>query len=231
MNKFVLAFPVPVEQKETFKITEHVQVAPDANTLMIPGCSVSFSVARTEPMAKLSDVFREHVDLSEDDAKKIDSHRSLFFLIGTLKNADDLRMVNSAVLKMFDAGATGVYMQHSGTAWIADAFREEIGDDSLPMDPWINFVESEDVLYTLGLEVFGLPDLCISRKAGSDDELRDILGVVADTLFVDGLSSKSGTEVDAGDFGKYTLRAEMSSPFAKDSPEYNKNGIMRLAKN
>jgi hypothetical protein len=122
-------------------------------------------------------------------------------------------------------------MQQSGTAWIADSFREEIGDDSLPMDPWINFVESEDVLYTLGLEVFGLPDLCISRKAGSDDELRDILGVVADTLFVDGLSSKSGTEVDAGDFGKYTLRAEMSSPFAKDSPEYNKNGIMRLAKN
>ena len=97
-----------------------------------------------------------------------------------------------------------------------------------------NAVKVAEEIYKMGIpavEVFGLPDLCISRKAGSDDELRDILGVVADTLFVDGLSSKSGTEVDAGDFGKYTLRAEMSSPFAKDSPEYNKNGIMRLAKN
>lgn len=231
MNKFILAFPVPVKRTEAFKITEHVQVTADTTALMIPGCTVSFSVARTDYLARLSDVFREHSVLSDEEAKAIDSHCSLIFLLGTLKNADDLRMVNSAILKMFDAGATGVYMQHSGTAWIANAFREELGDGDLPMDPWINFVESEDVLYTLGLEVFGLPDLCISRKAGSDDELRDILGVVADTLFVDGLSSKSGTVVDADAYGKFTLRAEITSPFAKDAPEYNKNGIMRLVKN
>ena len=105
-------------------------------------------------------------------------------------------MVNTAILKVLAAGATGVYMQQSGTAWTADAFREELDDGEFPMDPWINFVESADMLYTLGLEVFNSPDLCISRTNGSPEELRNILSVVADSIFVDGISSKSGTEVD-----------------------------------
>lgn len=230
MNKFVLAFPIPVPVEEPFAITEIVQVAPDAKTLMVPGCSVAFDVVRHKATAGLSEIFKEHQAISAEDASAIDAHKSLLFLLGSVKSADDLRMVNSAILKMFAAGATGVYMQQSGTAWTANGFREELDDAEFPMDPWINFVEGADVLYTLGLETFGLPDLCISRTGGDAEELRNILAVVADTLFVDGVSSKSGTEVDGGDAGMFTLRAESKSPFAKDSPEFNRQGIMRLVK-
>ena len=233
MNKFILAFPVPVKRTETFKITDIVQVTADTNTLMIPGCTVPFSVARTDSLARLSDVFQEHCLLSAEDAKRIDSHGSLIFLLGTIKSSDDLNMVNSAIKKMFDAGAIGVYMQHSGTAWVAMEFCEELGDESCPMSPWINYVEKDDVLYTLGLEVFGLPDLCVSRKVLPESEaesLEFLLETAADALFIDGVSSKSGTEVDLYEFGKFTLRAELSGPYAKDSPEYNKNGTMRLVK-
>jgi len=230
MNQFVLAFPIPAAVAEVFPITEVAQVAADAKTLMIPGCSVAFNVVRHEAQPGLSEIFKEHHEVSDEDAKAIDAHRSLLFLLGNVKSADELRMVNGAILKVLAAGATGVYMQQSGTAWTAGGFREELGDAEFPMDPWINFVESDDVLYTLGLETFGLPDLCIGRKAASEEEARDILGVAADTLFVDGLSSKSGTEVDAGDAGKFTLRAETKSPFPKDAPEFNKRGVMRLVK-
>ena len=227
MNKFILAFPVPVKRTDTFKITEHVQVTADTTALMIPGCTVSFSVARTDYLARLSDVFREHSVLSDEEAKAIDSHCSLIFLLGTLKNADDFLMVNSAILKMFDAGAIGVYMQQSGTAWVADHFREEIGDGD--MYPWINYLEKDDSFYTLGLEVFGLPDLCFSRKMFDEgEEYEFFLSHVATLMFMEGVPSKSGTVVDADAYGKFTLRAEITSPFAKDAPEYNKNGIMRL---
>ena len=230
MNQFVLAFPIPVAVADPFKITDVVSLSADAKNLLVPGCNLNFNVVRNAAAAGLSDIFREHREISAEEAGAIDSHKSLLFLLGSLKSADELRMVNTAILKLLAAGAKGVYMQHSGTAWTADAFREELGDAEFPMDPWINFVESADVLYTLGLEVFGLPDLCISRSNGPQEDLENILSVVADTIFVDGVSSKSGTEVDGGEFGTFTLRAETKSPFAKDSPEFNRQGIMRLVR-
>ena len=230
MNRFVLAFPIPVGVAEPFKITDVASVVADAKNLLVPGCNVRFDVVRNAPAAGLSDIFKEHREISAEEAGAIDSHKSLLFLLGSLKSADELRMVNTAILKVLAAGATGVYMQQSGTAWTAAAFREELGDAEFPMDTWINFVESADVLYTLGLEVFGLPDLCISHTNGAQEELENILSVVADSIFVDGVSSKSGTEVDAGDAGVFTLRAETKSPFAKDAPEFNRQGIMRLVR-
>ena len=230
MNRFVLAFPIPVAPADVFPLTETVSVAADAKTLLVPGCAVNFEVVRNPPAPGLSGIFAEHRELAAGEASAIDSHKSLLFLLGTLKSADDLKMVNNAILKVLAAGATGVYMQQSGTAWTADAFREELDDGEFPMDPWINFVESADMLYTLGLEVFNSPDLCISRTNGSPEELRNILSVVADSIFVDGISSKSGTEVDGGECGTFTLRAEQKSPFPKDSPEFNRQGIMRLLK-
>jgi len=230
MNRFVLAFPIPVAAAEVFPLTETVSVAADTKTLLVPGCAVNFEVVRNAPAPGLSGIFAEHKEISAEESAAIDAHKSLLFLLGSLKSADDLKMVNTAILKMLSAGATGVYMQQSGTAWTADAFREELDDGEFPMDPWINFVESDDMLYTLGLEVFNMPDLCIARSNGTPEELRNILSVVADTIFVDGISSKSGTEVDAGDSGVFTLRSELKTPFSKDSPEFNRQGTMRLSK-
>jgi hypothetical protein len=97
------------------------------------------------------------------------------------------------------------------------------------MYPWINYLEKDDSFYTLGLEVFGLPDLCFSRKMFDEgEEYEFFLSHVATLMFMEGVPSKSGTVVDADAYGKFTLRAEITSPFAKDAPEYNKNGIMRL---
>lgn len=230
MNQFVLAFPIPVAASEIFSVTENVQVAPDAKTVVLPGCSVQFNVVRNGAAAGLSEIFAEHREISSEEKSAIDGHKSLLFLLGIVKNADELRMVNGAILKVLAAGATGVYMQHSGTAWTDMGFREELDDGEFPMDPWINFVESADTLYTLGLETFALPDLCISKSVGQTEELHDVLGVVADSIFVDGISSKSGSEVDGGDAGSFVLRQEIKSPFPKTAPEFNKQGIMRLVK-
>ena len=231
MNSFVLAFPLNVAVDAPFTVVPGVAVEKETQSLMVPGCTIMFKVVRRDAVSGLSEVFKEHQEISAEESAAIDGHKSLLFLLGSLKSAADLAMVNTAILKILSAGALGVYMQQSGAAWTQSAFREELGDAEFPMDPWMNFLEGAGVLYTLGLETFGLPDLCISCKEGSrDQDCRDILSFAADALFVDGIGSKSGTEVDCGELGTYVLRQETKSPFGKDDPEFNRRGIMRLLK-
>ena len=229
MNQFVLAFPIPVAVDEIFSITENVKVAADTKMVMIPGCSVQFNVVRQPASPDVLDIFKERNDLTEDEEKAIVAHKSLLFLLGNVKSMNDVEMVNSAISKMFAAGAIGVYMQQSGTAWTADAFDDQFGDGEYPMDAWINIIEGEDekTLYTLGLAVFTLPDLCISTSIEDPEEA---LLMAADSLFGDGIPAKSGSIIDWGDDEKYVLRQELKGLFSKDAPEYNKQGLLRILK-
>ena len=227
MNQFVLAFPIPVADNEPFAITETVQVNADTKTLMIPGCSVQFNVVRQGASADLLEIFKERNDLTENEEKAIVDHKSLLFLLGNVKTMDDVEMVNSAILKVLNAKAAGVYMQQSGTAWTAKAFEEQFGDCDYPMDPWINILDSGDTLYTLGLAVFTLPDLCISSTIEDPEEA---LLMAADSLFGDSIPAKSGSVIDWGDDEKYVLRQELKGLFSKDAPEYNKQGVLRIVK-
>ena len=93
MNRFVLAFPIPVAVDEPFAITETVQVNADTKTLMIPGCSVQFNVVRQGASADLLSIFKERNDLTEDEEKAIVAHKSLLFLLGNVKTMDDVEMV------------------------------------------------------------------------------------------------------------------------------------------
>jgi hypothetical protein len=229
MNQFVLAFPIPVSADETFAITENVKVAADAKTVMIPGCSVQFNVVRQPAMADVLEIFKDHCELNAEEEKAIASHKSLLFLLGNVKSMNDVEMVNTAILKMFTAGATGVYMQQAGTAWAEDEFRDTLGTGEYPLDPWINIIEGEDEksLYTLGLATFTLPDLC---TATTDLDPEELLLMAAHSLFDGEVPAKSGSVIDWGEGEKYVLRQELKGLFSKDAPEYNKQGLLRIVK-
>ncbi|PWJ71924.1 MULTISPECIES: hypothetical protein [unclassified Fibrobacter] len=227
MPQFILAFPMNVGVADNIVINENVSIAADAKSVMIPGCGVMFNVVRKDAVPQLLDIFKEHQDISAEAAAAIEQHKSLLFLLGEAKSIEDVTQVNMAILKLFSAGAQGVYMQQSGAAWSVDGFRDELGDGEYPMDPWINFVEHGDLIYTLGLACFALPDLSISS---SIEEAQEALLLAADSLFGDGIPAKSGSEVDLGDDEVYVLRSETKIPFPKDSPEFNKGGILRLNK-
>lgn len=229
MNQFVLAFPLPVAVNEAFAVTETLKIAADAKTVMIPGCSVLFNVVRQPSSADVLDIFKEHCELTAEEEQSLSAHRSLLFLLGNVKCMNDVEMVNVAILKMFTAGAMGVYMQQSGTAWTANEFRDTLGTGEYPMDPWINIIEGEDEksLYTLGLATFTLPDLCTSTSMQDPEEL---LMMAAHSLFDGEVPAKSGSVLDWGEGEKYVLRQELKGLFSKDAPEYNKQGVMRIVK-
>ena len=227
MNKFVLAFPLPVAVDKIFAITENVKIAADTKTVMIPGCSVQFNVVRQGASPELLDIFKERNDLTEEEEKSIAAHKSLLFLLGNVKSMEDVRMVNVAITKMFEAKAVGVYMQESGTSWTADAFYDVLGAGEYPMDPWINIIQGEETLYTLGLATFTLPDLSISTSIEDPEEA---LMMAAHSLFDGEVPAKSGSVLDWGEGEKYVLRQELKGLFSKDAPEYNKQGLLRIVK-
>ncbi|MCQ2097924.1 MAG: DUF4261 domain-containing protein [Fibrobacter sp.] len=212
---------------DSIVVNETVTIAADTKSVIIPGCSVMFNVVRKEAVPGLVDIFKEHQDISAEAAAAIEQHKSLLFLLGEVKSIEEVSQVNMAVLKIFTAGAQGVYMQQSGAAWSVEGFRDEVGDGEYPMDPWINLVENEGILYTLGMACFALPDLSISTTIEDPEEA---LLLAADTIYGDGIPAKSGSEVDWGDDEVYVLRQETKIPFPKDSPEFNKGGILRLNK-
>lgn len=227
MPQFILAFPLNIAKEEPFKVTEFVTIAPDASSVLIPGCGVQFKVVRQPATPELSGIFAGEGELSVEESAALDVHKSLLFLLGEVKSIEDVTQVNMAILKMFTAGALGVYMQQSGTAWSPSKFREMLGDAEFPMDPWINFVEGENVVYTLGMATFALPDLCVAKTV---ENAESALLMAADALFGDGIPAKSGSEIDLGEGEVFTLRAEAKNPFPKDAPEYNKQGVMRIVK-
>lgn len=228
MPQFILAFPLMKEVGEPIAVTETVILAAETTSAIIPGCSVMFKVVRKEHVDGLADIFKEHQeDVPDEDAAAIEAHKSLLFLVGEVKNIEEVEQVNQAILKLLKAGALGVYMQQSGTAWTADGFREELDDGEYPMDPWINFVEAGETLYTLGLATFMLPDLCVATTVENPQQA---LLLSADSLFGDGVPAKSGSEINCGEGERYVLRQEAKSPFPKDAPEYNKQGVLRLVK-
>lgn len=227
MPQFILAFPMNCNVSESIAVTETLSIAADSKTVIIPGCGVQFNVVRKEAVPGLVDIFKEHQDISAEAATAIEQHKSLLFLLGEVKSIEDVTQVNMAILKLFNAGAQGVYMQQSGAAWSVEGFRDEVGDGEYPMDPWINLVENEGILYTLGMACFALPDLSISTTIEDPEEA---LLLAADTIYGDGIPAKSGSEVDWGDDEVYVLRQETKIPFPKDSPEFNKGGVLRLNK-
>lgn len=237
MSQFVLAFPISVSADETFAITDIVKVAADTKTVMIPGCSVQFNVVRQPASSEVLDLFKENCELTEDEEKSLAAHKSLLFLLGNVKCMNDVEMVNTAILKVLAAGASGVYMQHSGAVWTANGFRESLGTGEYPMDPWINLItledENEKSLYSVGLATFALPDLCTSTKVGSSTtalEPEDLISMAAHSLFDGDVPAKSGSVLDWGEGEKYVLRQELKGLFSKSSPDYNKQGLLRIVK-
>ena len=225
MPQFILAFPMNCSADENVVLGEALTISSETKTAIIPGCSVMFNVVRKDAVQGLVDIFKEHQDISPEVASTIEQHKSLLFLLGEVKSMEEVSQVNMAILKIFSAGGLGVYMQQSGAAWSEEDFRKELGDGEYPMDPWINFVEHGDLIYTLGMACFALPDLSISN---SNEEAQEALLLAADILFGDGVPAKSGSAVDVGEGEVYVLRQETKVPFPKDSPEYNKGGVLRL---
>jgi hypothetical protein len=169
------------------------------------------------PFPQISAVFAGHSQISPETAAALDAHQSLHFEEGVLTNKADFFAAEQLIERQLQNGALGVYMEHSGAAWAASAWESALPDEPT-LESWLNWIERDGVLYSLGMEVFGLPDLCAPLRLGASDELREALTAIADALFFEGLKTLP------------ELQKEPDKLHGPDDPYHNPRGRFRLLK-
>ncbi len=219
MRNFIIALPLPA----SFEIS-----LPEKGTVWtLPGCSVALTPSLQPRVDALESVFEEHAPLENEERTAIQNHDRLFFIQGTLRIPEDFQSLNRALNSLLEKGALGVYMEHSGTAFSRNHFRELL--ENAPMEAWLNFVEKEHYLYTLGMETFGLADLRISFRERETETARELLLSAAELLFTERLPVESGFRLELSEGEEIEFRKAAESLYRKTDFEYNRNGIWNLA--
>lgn len=227
MKPFTIAFPLPVSKEDAPKfLLEKLNIDTGKKQMMLPGSSILFEPILQGAAAGLETVFSEHFALSAEEAAAIAAHKSLFFLQFFIKTDAEFETFLSVAKKILEAGALGVYVENSGCAWSRKAFENLISGD-VPLEAFINFVETSDSMFTLGMEPFGAPDICIATKNDNLD-LRAVLISAADSIVLDGADFSSGTKWKDDADNEFEFKNESKPPFAKNSPEWNAQGYVRL---
>ncbi len=229
MRTFIIAFPLPVAEGDAPQFLEKVQIRSTSGMLVIPGCTLTFEAFLKPAVSGLIEVFAENGELSTEESAAIASHKSLFFIKGTVTTPETLKEVNKVVSNMLANGALGVYFQNSGAAWTAASFAE-CEPENYPMDPWLNYIETQNDIFTLGMESFGLPDICVSKLIDKEDAVKDLLSSTADALFIEKFAADTGAVIEIGEGERFEMMKESRMPFKKTDPEFNKQGAWRLTR-
>lgn len=227
MRTFIIAFPLPVTEADAPAFLEKVQIRSTSGMLVIPGCTLTLEAFLKPAVSGLQEIFAENQALSAEEAAALSAHKSLFFIKGTVTTADTLKEMNKVISNLLAIGAAGVYFQNSGSAWTARGFAE-CEPEEYPMDPWLNYVETASDVFTLGMESFGLPDICVSNVIDKMDAIKDLLSSTADALFIEKFEADTGAVIEIGEGERFEMMKEARLPFKKTDPEYNKQGAWRL---
>lgn len=217
MNTFILVFPFSEENESLIE-----------GPFMMPGCSVSLMGKKQPPVNGVAEIFSEHALLAKEEFEAIQNHKLLYSIQGEFKTEQEFNALNQVIISILNEGALGVYMEHSGAAWSKASFLEWVEHEEM-MSAWLNFIETNDDLYTLGMESFGRPDLCIRLHHGEKMDLQGTLVEVAESLFLEESVFETGATIELESTSiRYHIRKEPYQPYRKDDPEYNRKGVWRL---
>lgn len=217
MNTFILVFPFS-EENESLK----------EGPFMRPGCSVSLIGKKQPAVNGVAEIFSEHALLAKEEFEAIQNHKLLYSIQGEFKTEQEFNALNQVIISILNEGALGVYMEHSGAAWSKASFLEWVEHEEM-MSAWLNFIETNDDLYTLGMESFGRPDLCIRLHHGEKMDLQGTLVEVAESLFLEESVFETGATIELESTSiRYHIQKEPYQPYRKDDPEYNRKGVWRL---
>ena len=227
MKSFVIAFPLPFSLQEAPEFLQSkLNLDTSKERVMVAGSSIFYKPILQNAVADLAAIFAEHSPLSSEESAEIAAHKSLLFLEFSVQSADEFESFLTFAKKILEDGALGVYSENSGAAWSAKTFTEIVNGD-VPLEAFVNFVETADSMFTLGLEPFAAPDFCISLKDEKLDH-RAILISAADAVVFDGQDAASGAKWKNENNQIFEFKNELTPPFKKGSAEWNAEGYRRL---
>ena len=216
MKSFILMFPF---QTASISFPE--------GSFIFPGSSIDFLGKIQNAAPDIDVLFHEHSPLEAEEIADFKKHQSLYFLKGSFKSLEEFNALNKVILNILNEGALGVYMEHSGTAWSKQAFIESYNEEDF-FSLWLNFIQKEDTLFSLGMAAFDRADLCIRIGDESLESRQDTLLTLAESLFLEESTFETGVILELGENESYRLLKETNVLFNKKDLEFNPKGVWRL---
>lgn len=230
MNQFILCFPLHVSSEHIFDWMieqELIVQKPEQDELWIKGVTFPFTFQLQAQSTEIVTAFEEHHPITEEERKQLNIHQSLLFLWGEFKDSHQFLQIQKAIDLILNAGALGIYMDHSGCAFSTQTWLKEHSGESL--SGWINCIQVRNTIYTLGLSCFRMPDLCCFVSTPQEGPQKiSLFTDLADNAFWEKATLQGDQKVESDEFGKYTLKIETQPLYPKQDPFFNPQGTLRL---
>jgi hypothetical protein len=202
---------------------------PEKRTLQFSGDSDAFSWHILGADVSVPELFASLSDLSPEDKNHILTHKSLLFLVRQLKHKSELGAIIKGISFFAERYSPALYFEHSGECMSSRAWAEIHQDSEIAdPDPFYRVFRYKENLYTLGLQVLGLADLCI--KVGEDVlQAEETIRKIAHHLFLSETQVKSHDIIEDPDTGhSVRVTTESATLFKKTDAEFNPKGLLRL---
>lgn len=229
--KILVTLRIPGDWADPLELFQAIPTDCDLKPdLLILGDGTEVEVNFREPDDQFVSVFANSCRREPTDAEKeaIENYTVQVCLTGPGGSEEDAAAMMRAAVAILHAGGAGVFIDNSGIAFGATAWRdmaENTNADALSF-AFVNIVNSRTETYTVGLHVLGLPDLQM-RPQDIGDEGSVIIEMIQ---YISSREKIVGEGHIIADLKgpRFMVSAVQDNKIPKHSPMHNPWGRLRL---
>lgn len=234
-----LVIGVPGNWKNRTEIIQAIASKSDGflmagNIILNSQTNIGYQVEVYEYDPSLSDAFSSasREPLSKDLLTKINNHTYTLYVITDVRDIEDLINVIDVGAGLLKAGGFAVKIENSGVAHSKEVWLELQNNHeySLIYSHFVNLVGDNDLFYSCGMQLFGLPDVITMSNLASQDAA-DLIDHFNLYNLVERPTINNGETFSIGQNTPITkIKLSDDSRFDKDNLFYNKFGLIELRK-
>lgn len=136
----------------------------------------AFEVKIEEQDPKLAEAFyfASKGDFSDKTMHKVEKHTKVLYLSGYMGSAEAVQRMIAPVQMLLASGGVAVKLENSGKAFTPEEWNM-IGDEARLdqlLNTMISYMQDECYFYSCGMQMFGLPDVALSKETDPDASLQ-----------------------------------------------------------
>src|SRR3989304_916405 len=166
---------------------------------------------------------------TEDERERIETYQVNLCLTGRGGSIAAARQLMAAAAAVLVAGGAGVFVDNSGIAhgatdWLALL---DDADDGGVYWAFVNTVQTDEELYSVGMHVLGFRDAVIPAAGNEEYDCRALHSFLGYTA-LSGVTLEDGDVVGDTGLPTYPVHAQADARFSADTPMFNRYGRWRL---
>lgn len=184
----------------------------------------AFEIRIEEHDPKLIETFRyaSRGDLSDKHLQKVEKHTKVIYLSAYMGSLDLVQRIIAPVGLLLASGGIAVKIENTGKAFTSEEWNVIEGEARLDqlLNAMISYMRDDNYVYSCGMQMFGYPDVAMSKDIDSDDALL----VMAQFLYRIMSKGKEAQE-DLGEFKLYgnTYLPQYQEAFFHEENPYMNN--------